>query len=80
VYAEEAASDDDDDDDDDDGSDTYDYDVDYSFEDKTPSRATHGKKYFDTTSEERHQHSHKKLGHQVDPTSGSAGMIYVPFP
>jgi hypothetical protein len=76
VYAEEEASDDDDDND----GDTDDYDMDYSFEDKTPSRATHSKKHLDTTSEERHQHSHEKLGHQADPTSGSAGMIYVPFP
>jgi hypothetical protein len=79
VYAEEAASDDDDDDDDD-GGDSDDYDMDYSLEDTMPSRPTHGKKqHLNTASEERHKHSHEKLEHQADLTSGPAGMIYVPF-
>jgi hypothetical protein len=80
VYAEEAASDDDDDDGDDDGGDSDDYDMDYSLEDKMPSRSTHGKKqHLKTVSEDRHKHSHEKLEHQAELTSGSPGMIHAPF-
>jgi len=70
VYAEEAASEGDDHDDDD--CDGYDYDSDYSSEERTPSRLTHHKKqHVDKTTEDRVTHSHDKMGHQAEPSAGS---------
>ncbi|GFG39251.1 hypothetical protein Cfor_00727, partial [Coptotermes formosanus] len=69
VYAEEAASEEDHDEDDCDGDD---YDVDYSSEERTPSRLAHGKKQqVDKTTGERVKHSHDKMGHHADLSAGS---------
>lgn len=69
VYAEEAISEDDDNDDDDD-----DYDIDYSLEDKTPTRLTHGKKKHLDISEVNHKHNHEKQQQTADLTPGPTGM------
>lgn len=75
VYAEEAASEDDDDDEDGD-----DYDIDYSLEDKAPSRLIHGKQqHSHKVSEERHKHSHEMQGHNADLALRPAGMNSI-FP
>lgn len=77
VYAEEAVSEEDHDDDDcDDG---YDYDVDYSSGERTPSRLTHPKnQHVDKTTEERVKHNHDKTGHQAGLSAGSVGIIRFP--
>jgi hypothetical protein len=76
VYAEEAASEEDHDEDDCDGDD---YDVDYSSEERTPSRLAHGKKQqVDKTTGERVKHSHDKMGHHADLSAGSVGIIQFP--
>ncbi|KDR21454.1 Ectodysplasin-A [Zootermopsis nevadensis] len=68
VYAEEAISEDDDNDDDDD-----DYDIDYSLEDKTPTRLTHSKKKHLDISEVNHKHNHEKQQQTADLTPGPTG-------
>lgn len=76
VYAEEAASQDDHDEDDCDG---YDYDMDYSSGERTPSQLTHHmKQHADKTTEERVTHSHDKMGHQAELSTGSVGIMRFP--